>query len=540
MSAAAGGGTVVPFEDQDLASWLVHLAQRRGAHPFLVWAPFEGAGATWTYASFLEDVRRIAGGLAARGVGTGDRVLLHLENCPEALLVRFACAWLGAVCVATNTAATGAELRFFAEASAAVAAVTQAGFAPLVDESCAALHWIGVIDDAAGPAAPSGRVVSFSALRGDPAPQRRLEGGSDASIMYTTGSTARPKGVTWTHANMLWAARLNAQQQGMRAEDVHLVFLPLFHVVGLSWAVLSTMWAGGTVVLQPRFSRSRYWPAALRHAATVGSHVNFTTRVLSTDPVPAHAFRLWITPQMHEAQQAHFGIPFVAGWGMTEVLAQVIVSEPGWPAASGAIGRASLAYELRVEGDDGAAVRAPGSGHLLVRGVPGLSLFREYDGDAPATAAAFDAAGFFATGDRVRLDTDGSIFFEERLKDVIKVRGENVSALEVEQVIARLDGIREVAVVGKPDLAYGEKVLAFVVPDPPCGPAGNGDLVQRVRDECERRLSRFKRPHEVRVIEALPRIGVGKVAKSALRELALQEDGDRSTALPRSLVGGTD
>jgi crotonobetaine/carnitine-CoA ligase len=292
--------------------------------------------------------------------------------------------------------------------------------------------------------------------------------------------------------------------------------------------VLSTLWAGGTVVLQPRFSRSRYWPAAIEHRATVGSHVNFTTAALMADAVPSHRFRQWITPRFDVRQQQRFGLTLVAGWGMTETLVQVIVSRPGCSSVDGAIGRPSLAYGVHVEDDAGAPVAPGDAGHLLVRGERGVSLFKGYDGDDAATAQAFDARGLFGTGDRVRLCADGSILFEDRLKDVIKVGGENVSALEVEQAIARVPGVKEAAVVARPDPAYGETVVAFVVP----AAGAPADLPARVAEECARRLAKFKVPREVRLLEALPRVGVGKVAKAVLRD-ALRQD---AAALPQVLA----
>lgn len=520
-----------------IPGWLAELAHTHGSRPMLVWAPFEGVSRTWTYSQFLSDVQKLAGGLVQRDIKRGDRVLVHMDNCPEALLVRFACAWIGAVCVATNTSATSDDLKHFTTSSRAVCAITQNSFVGLVESANEALRWIAVVDGSGLPHQASDRCFDFSLLEAAPVAPLPVDTGQAASIMFTTGTTAKPKGVVWSHENVLWAASLNARQQGMRPDDIHLIFLPLFHVVGLSWGVLSTMSAGGTIVLQPRFSRQRYWESAIRHQATVASHVNFTTSVLATEPVPEHKLRLWMNPKRDSALERYFGVPFLAGWGMTEVLCQVVVSPLGSTAETGSIGQQSAAYEIRLEDENAKPVPLPGSGHLLVRGVRGVSLFQEYDGDVHATNAAFDDNGFFATGDRVRIDEDGSVFFQERLKDIIKVGGENVSAAEVEYVIAGIPGVKEVAVVAKPDKFYGELVVAFIVPQDDCSSQKPVELSSKVKEQCERQLSRFKCPTEVIVIEALPRIGVGKISKAALRQLAMRspQDAAFSVRMPSSV-----
>jgi len=528
-----------PCHGYDIASWLVELARRRGEHPFLVWEPFDGASRTYTYRGFLDTIRRLAGGLAQRGVKPGDRVIVHMENCPETILMRFACAWAGAVCVATNPLSAGPELEYFAQATGAVCAVTQPKFARLLATHCPGLSWVAVVDDV--PVDPAqeqavATMVPFCALLGDALAQRPADPSAPASVMFTTGSTSRAKGVVWTHANVLWAAEVNARQQGIREDDTHVLFLPLFHVFGLSWCVFSTMWAGGTIVLQPGFSRSRYWPVAMKHNATIGSHVHFTLAALRSEPVPAHAFRRWVTSTHDHAAEAHYKVGMVAGWGMTEVLTQVVVSNPEQGPLTGGIGRPSLYYDVKVVDDDGRQVSPGEAGHLLVKGRRGLSVFSEYDGDSAATEGAFDSEGYLKTGDRVRLHEDGWYAFTDRAKDVIKVRGENVSAAEVEAAILKVLGVREAAVVGKPCELQGETVVAFIGHSSDLSDQQVEALRETIREHCERNLSRFKIPAEIHVVAKLPRIGIGKLAKATLREWASTGNHNSQTArgTPRS------
>ncbi len=506
------------FAGWDVSRLLNDKAALRGNHPFLIWEPLDGNTRTWTYAEFRDEVARIAGGLAARGVKPGDNILVQLENCPELVLTWFACAWLGAVCAPCNAMATGEELRWLAELTGASAAVTQPRMANVLQEHCPGLAWIAVTNTDAGaiPASfgASERIVPFDALRSAHLTPRAPDPAGLAAIMFTSGTTARAKAVMWTHANALWGAKMGSMQQALRPEDVYLIFMPLFHVVGLSWGVLSTLWVGGTIVLQPRFSASRFWPVAVKHGCTVASHVQFMTNLLMQQPVPPdHRFRQWGSSMWVPEQEAHFGVRVLGWWGMTELVTQGIIGDPFVSQAPRTIGRPSVGISVRIV-DDGDRPVAPGaSGHLQVRGVPGLSLFAGYYNNPQATTDAFTADGWFITGDVVTLHEDGSIRFADRAKDVIKVGGENVSAAEVERIVAAVPGIRECAAVARADSVYGEVVVIFVSlhPDAPAQAA------ESVIAQCRSSLAKFKVPREVIVLDSLPRSNIGKIAKVELR-----------------------
>ena len=506
-----------PFVGMDAAS---HLRERAAMHPdktFLIWAPFEGAHETWTWARFEDDVARLAGGLRARGVGPGDRVFVHLENCPQTLIARFACGWIGAIAVLGNPALAAPEVRDVAEAARVRAAITQ----PKLRETVASiphLDWIALTDDDAGePAAqPVPASERLSAMMGERAPARAPDPLAPALILFTTGTTSRAKGVLWTHANILWGGKMAAWQQGVRHDDIYHVFLPLFHVVGFSWSFLAAFFSGGTVLLQPRFSGSRYWGAAVQHRATLSSQVKFTSNVLAQQPPVQHFFRQWTTANHTPAYCERFGLREVSGWGMTEMVTQGIVGDPWSLQPARSIGRPSSAYRIYIEDDAGRPVAPGETGHLYVGAVRGLSIFREYDGNETATREAFDAQGRFITGDRVTLLDNGWIEFADRTKDVIKVGGEGVSGGEVEACIAQVQGVREVAVVGKTDETWGEIVAALVIVHEGVDPQ---DAHARIMSHCQASLAKFKQPRDLRIVDDFPRIGFGKVAKAKIRAM---------------------
>ena len=508
-----------PLAGRDIPWLVAERARTRGTHPCLAWEPFEGPVRRWTYAEFAHDVARAAAGLAARGVRAGNRVLIHLDNCPEFLLAWYACAHVGAVAVTTNTRSVADELAYFADHAAVVGAITQPRFAELVNGAARCVRWLVCTDTDAGatprPADAAPASARFASLLGDAdtAPRRLPDPTAPVGIQFTSGTTSRPKGVVWTHANALWGGRVSASHQDLRPDDVHLTYLPLFHTNAQTYSVLPTLWVGGTVVLQPRFSASRFWDVSLRNRCTWTSMVPFCLKALLDHDVPArHAYRLWGNAVCDPPTDARFGVKTIGWWGMTETITHGIVGDVHLPNRPMSIGRAAPEYEIAVVRDDGAAVVAGETGHLLIRGLPGLSLFLEYLDNPDATAASFDPDGWFKTGDRVTPGADGFIVFADREKDMLKVGGENVAASEVERVVATVPGVSEVAVVASRHPMLDEVPVAFVI--------ASGDvagLVERVLAACRGQLADFKVPRAVYLVDELPRSTLEKIAKAELR-----------------------
>ena len=517
-----------PFSGMDVPWLLAERARTRRDHPFIIWEPFEGLPETITYGQFHQRVGRIAGGLTRRGVRAGERVLIHLENCPETLLSWYACAWIGAVAVTTNARAADDELAYYALHSGAVGGITQPKFAARVAATCRGLAWLAVTSTDGGdaPHRPPDADSRFEALDGEPPAQRAPDPLAPCSVQYTSGTTARPKAVLWTHANALWGARINAAHEDLRADDVHLVYLPLFHTNAQAYSVLASLWVGATCVIQPRFSATRFWPVSLTRRCTWTSLIPFCVKALMAQPVPpAHHYRWWGSAVSAPPADAHFGVRTLGWWGMTETITHGIVGSLHLPNVPLSIGRPAPEYEIAIVDNDKRPVREAraiepgGSGHLVIRGVRGLSLFQEYLGNPAATAAAFDPEGWFRTGDRVNLLEDGSIQFGDRDKDMLKVGGENVAASEIERVIAAVPGVHKCAVVARKHLMLDEVPIAFVLPTPDCAP----DLAARVRTACAAQLADFKHPREVRVVDALPRSTLEKIAKAELRRRLADE-----------------
>ena len=497
--------------------WLVrHWATVAPDRAFLTWAPFEGAPATWTRAEFARDVAALVAGFRARGLRPGDALALVLPNHPDFLLAWTAAATMGAVAVCLNPGSSVDELRYAGGHSGAVAAVVSADRA---DDVAAALPGLRFLAVEGGRDADA--VADLLTCEPDPG-TGILAPGAAASVQYTSGTTARPKGVVWTQANLLWAGQVGAAHQALGPADVNLVHLPLFHTNALSYSFLASLWSGGQVVLQPKFSASRFWDVSVRHGATWTSVVSFCLRALADREVPAgHRYRGWGNSACLDPAPVTGGVPVIGWFGMTETVSHPVVGGLLHPDRAGSMGRPAPEYEVAVVDDEGRPVEPGASGTLHVRGSRGVSLFQEYLHDAEATARAFTDDGWFVTGDRVRLDLEGTLSFVERDKDVLKVGGENIGAPEIERVLLGVSGVREAAVVGRPDRMLGEVPVAFVTAAP-----GAVLSPEFLTERCADMLAGFKRPREVRIVDELPRSTLDKVAKARLRELLVAESAD--------------
>ena len=238
------------FAGQDIPWLLSHWAKHKPDHPFLIWEPRSGSERRWSYSEFENEITRLAAGLSGRGVSKGDKVLIHCDNCPEMVLAWYACAKLGAVGVTTNTRSAGPEVEYFASHVGCVGALTQPKYAKLVTQHARQLQWTVVTEDNSGEA-PSDEerdhgLDPFESLLGEArdCPERAADPMAPIGIMFTSGTTSRPKAVVHTHANALWASRIGPINIDMQGDDTYLIYLPFFHVNAMSWSTWSTLGVG--------------------------------------------------------------------------------------------------------------------------------------------------------------------------------------------------------------------------------------------------------------------------------------------------------
>lgn len=523
LSAEIDHARIQSMAGMDIPWMLAQWAERSPDKTAMVWEPFSGERVEITYAELRAQARSFAAGLHERGVAAGDFVIVHLDNSVEFVVAWYGCAELGAVAVSTNTHSVARDLSYFADHVSAVCAVTQPAFAQLLNDSCPNLRFVAVTDNDGGEPPEPGTALtdlSFGAvpyadlLADSQPPALPVDPMRNLSVQFTSGTTSRPKAVLWTHANGLWAGKVSAIHMRLRTDDITLCFLPLFHTNAQGYSMLATHWSGGTLVVQPKFSASRFWPVSLANKVTWTSTIPFAFKALAAQPVPEHQYRLWGTAAHLPGIEAHFGVQVMGWWGMTETLTQGIVTDADQPGPHGSIGRAAPEYEIQLRGDDGEPVGPGEKGALYIRGVRGVSLFKEYYGNPEANEAAFDANGWFDTGDVVRMDEDGWLFFSDRNKDMLKVGAENVAASEIESVIMMTGLVEECAVVAQKHEMLDEVPVVFVIPS---ATADHATLADAIVAHCVENLADFKVVRDVHIVEELPRSMLNKVAKAELR-----------------------
>ncbi|MEC8428376.1 MAG: AMP-binding protein, partial [Pseudomonadota bacterium] len=294
-----------------------------------------------------------------------------------------------------------------------------------------------------------------------------------------------------------------------------LAFLPLFHTNAQSYSMLSTLWVGGTLVLQPKFSASRFWEVSLRNKCNWASMIPFCIKALVEQPLPdQHDYELWATAVRLTMAEEIFKVKTLGLWGMTETITHGIVADYNHLGPDMGIGRPSPGYDIAVRNDEGKIIEAGERGRLFIRGTRGVSLFKEYFKNEEATRSSFDEDGWFDTGDMVRMDENGDLFFADRDKDMLKVGAENVAASEIESIIMATGLVSECAVVGQKHFMLDEVPVAFVIPNA----FADSTLAEKIMAACKENLPDFKVVRDIHIVDDLPRATLEKIAKNELRD----------------------
>ncbi|MHB1584128.1 MAG: acyl-CoA synthetase [Acidimicrobiales bacterium] len=486
--------------DISLGRWFAARAARSPNRRALT---FEGA--TWTYAEMQSRIDRMAADLQDGGVCHGDRVAFLGLNQPAFFEAMFGAARLGAVFVPMNFRLTTPELAFIAEDAGVHTLVVDAAHRQLVED------------------VPVRRLVDAETDRAgvDPLAAPDPVGPDEvAVIMYTSGTTGRPKGAMLTHANLWWNNANGMHAMDTLEDDVTLVVAPLFHIGGLNVTTLVTWQKGGEVVLHRSFDPGACLDDIARYGVTtmfgvpamflfMSQHPGFEQADLTSvrllvcggAPVPEPLIKLYNGR----------GIPINQGYGLTETSPMVSFLPPEWSLAKlGSAGLPGLLSEVRVVDPANTPVGPMQKGEICTRGP---NVMKGYWRRPDATAAAIDAEGWFHTGDAGHLDDDGFLYVSDRIKDMVISGGENVYPAEVESVLLDHPAIAEVAVVGLPDERWGEAIVAVAALRP-----GATLTLDELRDFAGPSLARYKLPSRLETVDALPRNPAGKVLKFELRQ----------------------
>ncbi|MCL2532588.1 MAG: long-chain fatty acid--CoA ligase [Nocardiaceae bacterium] len=497
---------------QGIGDWATRRAQLSGDK-----VAFVSGDRSWTYGEFEDRTNRLANQLRDRfGIKRGDRIAAVVPTSVECLEILFATAKLGAIFTPINVRLTAPEIGYvLADLGAELLFVHQA-FAQATD----AVAEAGVrVRDVVTLGTEYDDLVATA----DPAPVTATADRHDvAVIMYTSGTTGRPKGAMITHENLRANAAAVTSAFGLRSCDVTVTALPMFHIGGLGLYTLPFIYVGARNVIMPSFDPVAVLDAVESERATqlllvptmwqavMGvpdlerydlSSLDCALTSGAPAPVPVLDFL------------ARSGIPFREGFGMTECAPSVsLLDTEHVRAKAGSIGRPLFGIDTRLVDDLGRDVPVGTVGELLVRGD---NVFVGYWMRPEETAQAL-RDGWFHTGDMGRVDDEGFITLVDRKKDMLISGGENVYSREVEVVVSTMPGVRDVAVVGAAHDKWGETPVAFVVVN---------ERAEVTADEviayARRRLAGFKTPTRVEFLDALPTTATGKVQKNALRERLL-------------------
>lgn len=510
-----------------LGTWSSIHALRSPERPALI------DGVTGDMISYSElDTRttQLADGLRRRGVEAGDRVAIFAINSPQMLEAFLAVVKLGAISVMINIRLTAPEVRYILTDSGATNLIASTALLPVAQEAIDETPISSIITIAMAEERQAGTESGFDELLADGAEAETATAGfpdvdpdSPAVLMYTSGTTGKPKGAIITHANLFWVSLYhNAFEKGLNRYDVSLASAPLFHIGALALYTIPGLYWGSCTVVQEMFDPNQWLDLVDEYGVTKAFAVptmwaaiagSVGTRSIDSLDVAITGGAPCPLPVIETLQSK--GVRFTEGFGMTETTAMA----SALPAADvtaklGSIGLPAHHVEFSIVDPLGQPTPVGEVGELLVRG-PSVS--PGYWNNEAATAEAF-RDGWFHSGDLATVDEDGYYRIVDRMKDMVISGGENVYPVEVEQVLYGHPSVAEVAVIGAPDEKWGETVTAVIVLKPD-QPHTVDELVDDIREFAQQRLARFKLPRRIEFVDELPRTATGKIRKVELRSL---------------------
>ena len=506
------------------------IRAQRALRPDKVFLRFEGD--TYTFADVDSLTDTAANSLRALGVTRAAKVAVLMKNRPEFLWIIWGLAKLGAVAIPLNTESRGSQLTYFLTQSECSSLIIDSD---LIDVSENALAELPTLDNlvhagplhAPVPSSAAHRVLPLEDLfQGDTTPVVEQLGPGDLSALnYTSGTTGPSKAAMSPHGQPIAVARLLTEEFGYTADDVFYTCLPLFHVNALWYTAVTALWSGASVVLARRFSASRFWEEVGEANATVvnllGAMANILEKREPSSEERSHYVRLALvaptTPQLVDLFSARFGIDVVSLFASTETFPITILPPKEVnEATAGSAGRESSLAEIRIVDSVGRPAAVGDAGEILVRPRHAATMSLGYWKMPQQTVDATNGL-WFHTGDRAYLDEGGYLHFVDRIKEVIRRRGENISSYEVESAVLEHPQVLEVAAVPISSEMSEDEVCVFVVRRPDAT-LTEAELI----DFCESRMAKFMVPRFVKWADELPRTASQKIEKYKLRTLAAE------------------
>ena len=504
------------------------LADTHGSKTALIFEDSCGNSSELTYAELNAKINQAANLFLGLGVNKGDRVALQIYNSPEFVICWFGLAKIGALMVPVNTQYVYGECEYIIKKCQPKVVVIEAAFLSVYqklkeDAKVPIEHILVARTDCSDIAG----VLHFSTCLDKQLPVltecRPLSSDDPAEILFTSGTTSKPKGAVITHCNFQFAGYFTGWQGSFTAEDRLLTMMPGFHIDFQCNAVMPTFRAGATLIVLEKYSARKFWQQIINYKATLTQAVPLMVRTLMLQPQTIweknHCLRdilfgLSLSDKEKDAFEKRFNVTLLNSYGMTESLVGSITECPGerrkWPS----VGRPGLGYEAKIIDEDGHELPPNTIGEIYLKGVPGRSILKSYYNDPEATARTISPDGWMHTGDKGYVDESGLFYFVDRKVNMIKRSGENISSTEIENILVCHPKIAEAAVIGVPDEMRDEAVKAFII-----FKEGESLTEQEILDYCCEHMAKFKVPSFIEVRTSFPRTCTGKVQKKDLRSL---------------------
>ena len=482
------------------------LKQRVNAAPDKPFLFSEADKRQFTYRDFEAQVRRVAGMLWTNGVRKGDVVSMLLPNSVEYVIAYFACWHIGALAGPINSLLKAQEIAYVISNSEAKVLLVKTEFLPAIETNDLIII-------------PFDNVEQFT---DQPLEETQISPDDEAIIIYTSGTTGKPKGCLLTHGNVIANARQISSWLHFTESDRLLTMMPLFHMNAVSVTTMSALYAGGSTIVSPKFSASRFWQIISDYEITsFGSVATMLSMLLTTypdgvppglktdqlrfamcgsAPVPAEVLRRF---------EETFNCLVIEGYGLSESTCRSTFNPPDKRRRPGSCGL-PIGNEMRVVDDEDRDLPDGELGEIVLRGE---NILRGYYKNDQANETAF-RNGWFHTGDIGYRDADGFYYIVDRKSDMIIRGGENIYPREIDEVLYQHPAIAAAAAVGVPDDLYGEEVAAVVVLK-----AGAKASEQEVIDYCKARLADFKCPKTVHFVDDIPKGPTGKLLKRELSRI---------------------
>ncbi|MCK4791666.1 MAG: AMP-binding protein [Desulfobacteraceae bacterium] len=508
---------------------LERKVRQHGDKPYIIFIDKNSNEEIVTYKEFDNTVNQLGNWLLKQGIKKGDFVLTHLPNSTGFAVALHACTKIGAIMIPSIIFDVADDLEYKLNFSETKMVITDGEYYPIFDRlrsKCPSVKDIVIYrsEEKIPGTYCWDEILADSSSELNPVEIDPLD---TAQMLFTSGTTARPKGVLLTHANFIYIGEVCARSFAVTPDDRYLLVLPLFHVNAQCISYFPCLTAGASIVICERFSATNFSHLIRSYQCTICSLVSATVRMILAQPehpldIENNMWRcpyaIAISDEEWDTFEQRFGTTLVDLYGLTETLAPCTIMPIFGEHRRGSVGWPNFGMEVKIVDDKRNEVPVGDTGEIAIKGEPGISLFKEYYKNPEATAEDL-VEGWFYSGDYGKADEEGYVYFIDRKKDVIQRAAENISAPEVERVLNDHPAVEESCVIAVPDPVRDEAVMAIIR-----FKEGESATEEELTEFCKEMMAKFKVPqYYIFQKEDFPKTSIGKLRKNIIRADILKD-----------------